>query len=127
MKPILSLMAVTLSAFIATTLHAEEDALQRTQSTQSLKSREQVRAELASARAADEIPHGDAPFVAVDRSAAASELTRTQVRAEAVEARRLGLIPAGDAPMKVASESELELVRLAGLLAIDTRVQTARK
>jgi hypothetical protein len=84
----------------------------------STKSRAEVRAELLAAQRNGEILSGEASPAPM----AASTLTRTQVQAEAREAQRLGVIPSGEAQTKVATEADLEAIRLAGQRAIQTPV-----
>ncbi len=83
------------------------------------RSRGEVGAQAAAALATGQIPRGEVTpeyamhFVSVK--------SRVQVLAEAREAQRFGLIPRGDMPLPVASASQRESIRLAGLRAREAR------
>jgi Domain of unknown function (DUF4148) len=89
------------------------------------RSRGEVGAQAAAALATGQIPRGEVtPEYAVHFVSAKS---RVQVLAEAREAQRLGLIPRGDMPIQVASASQRESIRLAGLRAREARESLAAR
>lgn len=84
----------------------------------STKSRAEVRAEFLEAQRAGTLQtHNYAEASAAPQ--AASMLTRTQVAAEAREAARLGATEANEAEVRVATPAQQQLIRAAGLRALD--------
>jgi hypothetical protein len=92
----------------------------------STKSRAEVHAEfLAAKRAGTLQTHNYAEASAAP--AAASTLTRAQVIAEAREALRLGATDANEAEIRVATPAQQQLIRAAGLRALDRDMAQASK
>lgn len=91
----------------------------------STKSRAEVIAELATARAAGQIHHGERAHEPV--FVAASTKTRAQVRAEMQEARRLGLMSVrGDTELQAPTAQQVEQIRQAGLRAVQAELLANR-
>ena len=84
----------------------------------STKSRAEVRAELLQAQRAGTLETRNYAE-ASDAPAAASTLTRAQVVAESREALRLGATDANEADVRVATPAQQQLIRAAGLRALD--------
>ncbi len=84
---------------------------------QSSLSRAEVQAQVAPAYKADQIARGEANPAQAQATVVASGLTRAQVLAEASEARRLGVVVRGEL-QPVATPEQAELIRLAGLRAV---------
>jgi hypothetical protein len=84
-----------------------------------------VRAEAVASKKAGNIAHGEATMHGV-KAAQPGPLTRAQVAAEAREALKLGLVSYGEGPARVATPSELEAVKLAGLRASGQAVALTR-
>jgi len=84
---------------------------------QSTLSRAEVQAQVAPAYQADQIARGEANPAQAQATVVASGLTRAQVLAEAAEARRLGVVVRGEL-QPVATPEQAELIRLAGLRAV---------
>ena len=84
---------------------------------QSTLSRADVQAQVAPAYKADQIARGEANPAQAQATVVASGLTRAQVLAEAAEARRLGVVVRGEL-QPVATPEQAELIRLAGLRAV---------
>jgi len=90
----------------------------------SLRARSDVKRETAAAVARGEIPRGEGDGYRSEQIV--SVKSRLEVRAETREAMRLGLIPRGELN-PVASEAQLEQVRLAGERALSmSRAVAAR-
>ena len=83
---------------------------------QSTRARTDVKREAAQAVARGEIPRGEGTGYLSEPGV--SVKSRLEVRAETREAMRLGLIPRGEQTV-VATESQLEQVRLAGERALE--------
>ena len=90
------------------------------------KSRAEVRAELLEAQRAGTLQiHNYAE--ASPAPAAASTLTRVQVAAETREAQRLGVVDTNEADVRVATPAQLQLIRAAGLRALDSNMAQAAR
>jgi hypothetical protein len=92
MKTRQSTAAVLFAMFAASTAFAQEGTQDFADQALSTRSRAEVRAELAQARAAGQLENRDESYGGFDRSAIASTKSRAEVRAELDEARRAGTL-----------------------------------
>jgi hypothetical protein len=84
--------AAALALFAATTAFAQEGTQDFAKEALSTRSRAEVRAELAQARAAGQLENRGESYGGFDRSAVASTKSRDEVRAELDAARRDGTL-----------------------------------
>ena len=121
-----SLISAALLASLGTVAMAQEGVQDSTWIPPSVKSRAEVRAETLAANRAGSLARNEYDYT-VAAPATPSALTRIQVLAEAREAIRLGLVPVQEGQYRTATPAENELIRQAGLRAINTGSQFAGK
>jgi hypothetical protein len=122
-----TLIAAALFTAVAGSAYAQEGTQDFPPAHQlSSKSRAEVRAELLAAQRDGTLQHYDAGE-ASPAPIAASTLTRAQVIAETREAVRLGLVGADETGPRIATPEQAELIRAAGLRAIDQHMADAAR
>ena len=125
MKFTTRLITATVLATLGVAAVAVEAEQSSTWMTPSTKSRAEVQAETMAAIREGKLLQHEYSFTVVPSSG--SSLTRAQVVAEAREAMRLGLIPVHEGQDRVATPTENEQIRQAGLRAINASTQFAGK